>query len=229
MIFVVACMIVGLYYMADMVEGHLVRTRKIITYATLGTLGILVLLWLIEKPSWTCMVPTIAAQLGYYRLLKQHKFPFVAVSDPGLVVPAALSVAAHVAWMRHHLQTYHNVAVVLGFFLVSASGHVPTVCPLRRSCLPMRMRCAHLACCPPHRACHAWSPDRHRTARTHGSNRGKARPLGAAHIACRGPRPLGGAPDRLAVGSLAALGSSQVAAQPLPPPPAVGTGQPSGS
>ncbi|GIL62152.1 hypothetical protein Vafri_16421 [Volvox africanus] len=109
--------IVALYYLAELVEEHLRITKKVIVYTIIGKLVVVTLLWILEGVDFATIAPTIAAPLGYWRVVHRH-FPFLSFRDPALVVSGLLTVAAHIMWMRYHMTTFHHITVVLGFFLV---------------------------------------------------------------------------------------------------------------
>ncbi|GLI60953.1 hypothetical protein VaNZ11_003205, partial [Volvox africanus] len=109
--------IVALYYLAELVEEHLKTTKKVIIYTIIGKLVVVTLLWILEGVDFATIAPTIAAPLGYWRVVHRH-FPFLSFRDPALVVSGLLTVAAHIMWMRYHMTTFHHITVVLGFFLV---------------------------------------------------------------------------------------------------------------
>ncbi|PNH12182.1 Protein SVP26 [Tetrabaena socialis] len=105
--------IVGLYYLADLVEEHFKTTKKVIHWTILGTLGVLLLLWLLEGVEPLTMLPSLGAQLGYWRVVAR-RFPFLSVRDPTLLGAGALTVWAHLAWMHYHLTTFHHLMWVRG-------------------------------------------------------------------------------------------------------------------
>ncbi|GLC41418.1 hypothetical protein PLESTB_001013400 [Pleodorina starrii] len=108
---------VALYYLAELVEEHLKTTKKVILYTIQAKLALLALLWVLEGVDVATMVPTIAAPLGYWRVVART-FPFMSFRDPLLALSGLSTVAAHLMWMRYHMNTFHHVAVLLGFFLV---------------------------------------------------------------------------------------------------------------
>ncbi|KAG2441356.1 hypothetical protein HYH02_009948 [Chlamydomonas schloesseri] len=110
-------LIVGLYYLADIVEANLKTTKKVIVYTAQGLLAVLALLWVLEGVDVWTMVPTIAAPLGYWHVV-HRTFPFISPSNPVLLLSAGMTLWAHGMWMKYHMSTFHHISVVLGFFLV---------------------------------------------------------------------------------------------------------------
>ncbi|KAG2437210.1 hypothetical protein HXX76_005873 [Chlamydomonas incerta] len=114
---VAGSLIVALYYLADLVEANLKTTKKVIVYTAQGLLAVLGLLWVLEGVDLWTMLPTIAAPLGYWRVV-HRTFPFIAPSDPVLLLSAGMTLWAHGMWMKYHMTTFHHISVVLGFFLI---------------------------------------------------------------------------------------------------------------
>ncbi|PNW87437.1 hypothetical protein CHLRE_02g145550v5 [Chlamydomonas reinhardtii] len=114
---VAGSLIVGLYYLADLVEANLKTTKKVVVYTAQGLLAVLGLLWVLEGVDVWTMVPTIAAPLGYWRVV-HRTYPFISPSDPVLLLSAGMTLWAHGMWMKYHMSTFHHISVVLGFFLV---------------------------------------------------------------------------------------------------------------
>ncbi|KXZ51097.1 hypothetical protein GPECTOR_14g8 [Gonium pectorale] len=89
----------------------------VIVWTVRGLLALLVLLWVLEGVDAATMLPTLAAPLGYWRVV-ERRFPFLSATDPLLALSAGTTVWAHIMWTRYHMSTFHHISCVLGFFLV---------------------------------------------------------------------------------------------------------------
>ncbi|KAG2499603.1 hypothetical protein HYH03_002544 [Edaphochlamys debaryana] len=110
-------LIVGLYYLAELVEEHLKTTKKVIIHCIQGLVPVLLLLWALHGVDAATMLPTVGAPLCYLRVVSKS-FPYLSFKDPLMILGSVLTVASHVMWMRYHMSTFHHISVVLGFFLL---------------------------------------------------------------------------------------------------------------
>ena len=116
LVFLAICLATGLYYLAELVEEYTTFTKKVITYAVYGIVGLHVLLLVVDRQPFLCVASGIAAHAAYFTLLK--KFPFISLTSPEFLASCGLLALNHYMWLRHFMQQYYTVEYVMGFFLI---------------------------------------------------------------------------------------------------------------
>uniref|UniRef100_A0A7S0WN95 Protein TEX261 n=1 Tax=Pyramimonas obovata TaxID=1411642 RepID=A0A7S0WN95_9CHLO len=116
LVFLAVCMATGLYYLAELVEEYTTFTKKVITYAVYGIVGVHVLLLVVDRLPFLCIASGVAAHGAYFTLLK--KFPFISLTSPEFLASCALLALNHYMWLKHFMQQYYTVEYVMGFFLI---------------------------------------------------------------------------------------------------------------
>ena len=106
---------VGLYYLAEMVEEYTRFAKKFLQNAIKITLGIHLMLYFVDGLPISCCFVGASAQMLYARLLKRYPFIEVQSLDFGLSVCAM--VLTHVYWMRYFREEHFSTEYALGFFL----------------------------------------------------------------------------------------------------------------
>lgn len=81
-----------------------------------ATIGVHLLLLLIDRMPLFCVSSGVIAQLCYTQLLRG--FPFVALSEPRFLASSIMLVVNHCVWMQHFLHSAHSVEWVICFFFI---------------------------------------------------------------------------------------------------------------
>lgn len=114
---VLTCLVTGLLYLAEIIEEHTKRTREVLRRAIQVSIGLQVLLLVVDRLPLHCIASGIAAQICYYQLLKG--FPFIPLTDPKFLMSAGTLVFNHCCWMRHFMDASHSVEWICCFFFVT--------------------------------------------------------------------------------------------------------------
>jgi hypothetical protein len=121
LVFIAVCLATGLYYLAEMVEEHTRLTKRVLQWSIKISVGVNVLLLIVDGMPFSCVAVSLAALGCYQTLLK--RFPFIEATSPEFIGSALFLVANHVMWLRHfrgdaYEYEHHTLEYHLGFFLM---------------------------------------------------------------------------------------------------------------
>ncbi|KAH3742601.1 Protein SVP26 [Pelomyxa schiedti] len=110
------CLAQGLYFIADMVEEHVVLAKRIIRYCIIGVLIAHALLFFLEELPWLELSVGVAAHLVYSMLLIQ--FPVVELTDLWFILSTMFAIGNHALWFRYFLLNWYSYGDMFGIFLL---------------------------------------------------------------------------------------------------------------
>ncbi|CCK70018.1 Svp26p KNAG_0D02690 [Huiozyma naganishii CBS 8797] len=89
----------GLYYISELVEEYSEPTKRFLTRAIYGVIGLLVSLLIFDKFPFKLTVFAIASHVLYLQNMKG--FPFVSFTNPTFLLSCACTVLNHYLWFKY--------------------------------------------------------------------------------------------------------------------------------
>ncbi|QDZ21925.1 transmembrane adaptor Erv26 [Chloropicon primus] len=110
------CLATGVYYVAEVIEENTKKTKTVLRYLILSTMGAHVILLVWDRQPLVCVLSGLMAQGAYLQLLTK-KFPYISFTSPVALIAVAALVVNQVAWYYHFTDTRETMEYIVCFCL----------------------------------------------------------------------------------------------------------------
>ena len=115
-VFLLLCLVTGLYYLASMVEEYPFVLARISRATSLGVIVIHILMLLFEPFPFHLVLLGLASHSAYMVLLRS--FPYIHLTDPVFLAAAALAIIQHSCWFYFFTQKMPPFNLIVSIFVV---------------------------------------------------------------------------------------------------------------